>query len=107
MDLGLFNVCGNVWEWASDGYSPTWHAEDRPETRIDPTGPSNAETPIDSAGQKRRVQKGGSFLCHHSYCNRYRLGARTANAPDSATTHTGFRCVRPISTEGMPAPVKL
>jgi formylglycine-generating enzyme required for sulfatase activity len=37
--------------------------------------------------------KGGSFLCHASYCNRYRVAARTANTPDSAASNIGFRCV--------------
>jgi sulfatase modifying factor 1 len=37
--------------------------------------------------------KGGSFLCHASYCNRYRVAARTSNTPDSAASNIGFRCV--------------
>jgi formylglycine-generating enzyme required for sulfatase activity len=36
--------------------------------------------------------RGGSYLCHDSYCNRYRVAARTSNTPDSSTGHTGFRC---------------
>ena len=40
--------------------------------------------------------RGGSFLCHHSYCNRYRVDARNSNTPDSATSNTGFRCVRDV-----------
>ena len=83
--FGLYNVCGNVWEWTADGFSKDWHAEDRPETRDNPRGP-------DPATCSHRVQKGGSYLCHRSYCNRYRVGARTGNTPDSATTNAGFRC---------------
>ncbi|MEV6762495.1 SUMF1/EgtB/PvdO family nonheme iron enzyme [Streptomyces sp. NPDC051105] len=41
-----------------------------------------------------RVIRGGSHLCHASYCDRYRVAARTADTPDSSTGHTGFRCVR-------------
>ncbi|HEX3816052.1 MAG TPA: formylglycine-generating enzyme family protein [Mycobacteriales bacterium] len=82
--FGLYNTSGNVWEWCADRFSPTWHAADRPETRVDPTGPSNGDS---------RVTKGGSYLCHRSYCNRYRVAARTGNTPDSTTGHTGFRCV--------------
>ncbi len=81
---GLYNVAGNIWEWCHDWFSPDFHATG---PRVDPTGPP--------AGT-RKVIRGGSYLCHHSYCNRYRVGARTANTPDSSTGNTGFRCVRDV-----------
>jgi formylglycine-generating enzyme required for sulfatase activity len=81
--LGLFNVSGNVWEWCADWFSPGWHRAASPATRVDPQGPSRGA---------ERVMRGGSYLCHASYCNRYRVAARTSNTPDSSSGHLGFRC---------------
>lgn len=77
--FGMYNLVGNIWEWCSDWFSPNWrliHKEPNPQ------GP-------DTGGSK--VMKGGSYLCHDSYCNRYRVAARTSNTPDSSTGNLGFR----------------
>ena len=76
---GLFNMTGNTWEWVNDYFTPR-HA---PARANDPRGPQTGD---------RRVMRGGSYLCHASYCNRYRCSARTSNTPDSASGHLGFRC---------------
>ena len=81
--LGLYNVCGNVWEWCADRFSVDWHVPERADTRYDPAGPEHGT---------ERVMRGGSYLCHASYCNRYRVSARTANTPDAGSGHLGFRC---------------
>ena len=67
---GLYNVCGNVWEWCLDWWS------------------DNSQLSGES-----KVIKGGSYLCHDSYCNRYRLSARTSQPKNGFTAHIGFRCV--------------
>jgi formylglycine-generating enzyme required for sulfatase activity len=77
---GLYNVTGNVWEWTADWFDPTFRALD---CRTDPAGPPSGT---------HRVQKGGSYLCHTSYCRRYRVAARQGNEPDSSTGNLGFRC---------------
>lgn len=67
-DYGLWQTVGNVWEWCADRWDP-------------------------ARGDDSRVTRGGSYLCHASYCNRYRNAARSSNTPDSSTGNTGFRTV--------------
>ena len=79
---GLHTITGNAWEWCNDWFHPSYHLT---ATRTNPVGPP---------GGTNKIMKGGSYLCHKSYCNRYRVAARISNTPDSATTNIGFRCVR-------------
>jgi formylglycine-generating enzyme required for sulfatase activity len=79
--FGLYNVTGNVWEWCADWFDAAYYSHT---TREDPRGPRAGD---------RRVMRGGSYLCHHSYCRRYRVSARYSNEPDSSTGNVGFRVV--------------
>lgn len=78
---GLWQMVGNVWEWCADWYSPTTYD----------SGP--AENPVGPDRGTTRVMRGGSYLCHISYCNRYRNSARSQNTPDSSMGNAGFRTV--------------
>lgn len=73
---GLHNVIGNVWEWTA--------------------------SPWDTSAQAA-VMRGGSFMCHASYCNRYRTSARSPVTPDSSTANLGFRCARPAAVGARPS----
>jgi len=77
---GLHNMAGNVWEWCADWFAADYYAVS---PRTAPRGPDTGTA---------RVLRGGSYLCHASYCNRYRVAARSSAPPDSTTANLGFRC---------------
>jgi formylglycine-generating enzyme required for sulfatase activity len=78
-DFGLYSLSGNAWDWCADWFT----TEDAPRNGLNPEGPASGSA---------RVMKGGSFLCHKSYCNRYRVAARSSNSPDSSSSNVSFRC---------------
>jgi formylglycine-generating enzyme required for sulfatase activity len=104
---GLFEVCGNVWEWTTDWWGAKHAASGAPPRDADPNKPCCApQNPRGPAMEgsfdptqpairiPRRVVKGGSFLCAPSYCRRYRPAARHAQMIDTGMSHIGFRCIR-------------
>lgn len=84
--FGLYNMCGNVWEWTNQPL------------RIRSTKRLARMADQAAVEQGLRLSKGGSYLCHQSYCHRYRIAARTGNTADSATGHIGFRLVFDLET---------
>jgi len=113
-DYGLYDMAGNVWEHVSDFYRPDAYKKmSQTEININPKGPKEGITqpaiqqitmgrePIENPYSKMpllltTVTKGGSFLCHHSYCLRYRPAARSIAEPITPTNHVGFRCVKDV-----------
>ncbi|AKU18971.1 hypothetical protein VV02_15390 [Luteipulveratus mongoliensis] len=82
-DYRLHNMAGNVWEWCADW----WTTDHDTAVQQNPPGPSTGSA---------KVMRGGSYLCHESYCNRYRVAARTSNTIGSAGGNLGFRCVADV-----------
>lgn len=92
---GLYDMSGNVWEWVSDWYSSDYYLQLSREAKVarNPQGPDEAYDAM-GGNEKKRVHRGGSFLCTAQYCSRYMIGTRGKGEIKSAANHLGFRCVK-------------
>jgi formylglycine-generating enzyme required for sulfatase activity len=94
---GLYDVGGNVWEWVSDWYRPDYYAALAAGATVarNPGGPGTSFDPSEP-GTKKRVHRGGSFLCTDQYCSRYMVGTRGKGDVGTGTNHLGFRLVKAL-----------
>ena len=92
---GVHDIAGNVWEWVSDWYRPDYYATLSAQGAVarNPRGPAESLDPAEP-GARKKVQRGGSFLCTSQYCSRYMVGTRGKGEPSTGTNHLGMRLVK-------------
>lgn len=98
--IGLYDMLGNVWELTADWFHENHYKQlDTLQPIINPKGADSFYS-LDNPYQPQRIIKGGSFLCHASYCASFRISARMGTALDSASDHVGFRTVATVGMLG-------
>jgi sulfatase modifying factor 1 len=97
---GLYDMSGNVWQWCSDWYRADYYAQLAQQKKVawNPRGPDSSLDPAEP-NEKKRVHRGGSYLCNPQYCSRYIVGTRGKGEVNTGTNHLGFRCVKDAATK--------